>query len=87
MTDTTNAIKRISQVSRKDPLIDLKTLSAIAKSATVHARLRAKMNQATITISKNGYIVKVSPDGQETKVKSLTAINNFPSLVDDLCQG
>ncbi|MGO3847234.1 MAG: hypothetical protein ACTJIB_02900 [Pseudoalteromonas prydzensis] len=54
MTDTTNAIKRISQVSRKDPLIDLKTLSAIAKSATVHARLRAKMNQATITISKMG---------------------------------
>ncbi|NNG42668.1 hypothetical protein HJP15_06980 [Pseudoalteromonas sp. NEC-BIFX-2020_002] len=87
MTDVSNSIKRISQAPRKDPLIDLKTLSTTAKSATVRAKLRAKMNRATITIAKNGYIVKVSPDGQETRVKSLTAIHNFPSLVDDLCQG
>lgn len=87
MTDSTNKIKRIAQVSRKDPLIDLKALSSIARSATAHARMRAKKNQASITIAKNGYIVKISPDGQETKIKHLAATNNFPSLADDLCQG
>ncbi|NMM41085.1 hypothetical protein [Pseudoalteromonas arctica] len=87
MTDSRNKIKRIAQVPRKDPLIDLKALSSIARSATAHARMRAKINQASITIAKDGYIVKVAPDGHETRIKSLAVTNNFPSLADDLCQG
>lgn len=87
MTKSINSIKRISQTPRKDPLTDLKALTSVAKSATAHARARAWAHKASITVAKNGYIVKITPDGKETKIKPLAATAHFPSLSDDLCQG
>jgi hypothetical protein len=79
-------LKRVRSSTRKDPLINPKTLRSIGLRASKKARSRAFENGASVTIVQQGIVFRVAPDGQKEAIRTI-GNEDFPRIEDDLCLG
>lgn len=82
----TQVVKKVSQVKRKDPLIDLASLAIVGRQASIAARKKALENGVGYTFAQQGMMKRRHPDGSTEIVRNLADNSDFPTLEQDLCR-
>ena len=84
MSELEVKLRQVREPKRKDPLIDIASLSDLGKAASKRAQKAALEQGVDIVLGVEGKVVRLKADGSKEVIGELNN-DNFPSLEEDLC--